>query len=188
MASIRTFIAIEIPSNIQRKIEVFQSILRDIKPRGISWVKVKNIHLTLKFLGDVERSQIDAINSAVAKACEEQPAFSISVDETGFFPNHQRPRVIWIGCRDKEKQLVKLHSLIDIELAKLGFEKENRQFSPHLTIGRVKDNQGLSRVVQVVNASHFSGGLFQVQKILVLRSQLHPTGSIYTPLGEIDLK
>lgn len=185
MEIVRTFIAIEIPGEIQEQIAALQTRLKHFST-GISWVKSRNIHLTLKFLGDIPTNQVEAVTRAVARAGELVAPVSIRIQGTGFFPGSKHPKVIWVGCQSSEA-LTQLYSGIDQNLAELGFEKETRRFSPHLTIARVKFANKLDSLVDAVEATRFDGGEFQAKEVIVMKSQLHPAGSIYTPLAKIAL-
>lgn len=187
MEKVRTFIAIEIPSSIQQQIADLQSMLKRENAR-ISWTKSENIHLTLKFLGDVESDRIDPIPDAVLRACRNVHPFRLTVEATGFFPNRENPKVLWIGCKGDLETLFALQKDIENELAKSGFKKEKRKYSAHLTVGRVKSSFGIRPVIEKMEASLFNAGEFVVKNINVMKSVLHPQGSIYTVLSKIDLE
>ena len=186
MEKIRTFVAIEIPSEIQEKINELQIKLKPLAG-GISWVRSQNIHLTLKFLGEIDQNLLGSVISTVTQAAEGFTPFQIKILGAGFFPNAQRPRVIWVGCEETSHRLLRLQTTLENSLATIGFEKEKRKFSPHLTIGRVKYFKNIAAVVSAVKDLDFNAGEFDVRRIVVMRSQLHPGGSIYTPLGEAQL-
>lgn len=187
MKTVRSFIAIEIPSTIQKNIETYQQPLRKMGG-GVSWVKAKNIHLTLKFLGDVPETQINDISNKIFETCANVPQFKISITGTGFFPNAKRPKIVWVGCQEPSGTLTILQKAIDARLSEIGFERETRKFSPHLTIGRIKNPLGIQDMVQKVETGKFDGGEFVVREIILMQSQLHPGGSIYTPLSKINLQ
>ena len=187
MALIRTFIAIEVPRAIQDKISSLQDALK--KEGGkISWVKPENIHLTLKFLGNVEESKIDQIGEALTKAAERITPFNMIVKGTGAFPDMRRPRVIWVGVEEASGQLLNIFNEIEKELSKIGFQKEERRFSPHLTIGRVKTPSGISRLVDKLKTTDFLGGEFTAGEVVLMKSDLKPTGAVYTPLRKVKFR
>ena len=187
MNQIRAFLAIELPASIKREIQLFQNKLQE-NGQGISWVKVSNLHITLKFLGDIDWNQQQAITTILPEVCRNLLPFSISVAKTGFFPNIKRPRVLWVGCSNSKNKLVQVFTAIDSSLADIGFEPEKRLFSPHLTIGRIKQLESTALLVsQMQKNSDFSAGRFQVSEIKLIKSQLHPSGAIYTPLAEFQL-
>ena len=186
MEKIRTFIAIEIPLEIHRQIADLQASLRQENAK-IPWTKPENIHLTLKFIGDVESSQIEPISAAVRTACQTISPFQISVNEAGCFPNPNNPRVLWVGCKGESETLFTLQKNIENALSDIGFKKEKRKYSAHLTIGRVKSNFGIKPVINKMEASNFEGGSFMVKCVNIMKSVLHPHGAIYTVLSKIDL-
>ncbi|MBN2088696.1 RNA 2',3'-cyclic phosphodiesterase [candidate division KSB1 bacterium] len=187
MEQIRTFIAIEIPASIQKQIALLQNRLKSVG-EGISWVKTNNIHLTLKFLGDVPANLMQQVIEATKKACMDVKSFDLEIKGTGFFPDAKRPRVLWVGCEEKSGGLQKIHQGLDSMLSNLGFEKEMRKFSPHLTIGRVKDGRKLGDIPHLLQQSPFKTEKFLVAEVIVMKSQLHPAGSIYTPLAKIKFE
>lgn len=187
MAIIRLFIAVEIPAEIREKIAAFQDELR--KSGGkVTWVKPKNMHLTLKFLGETEESLIDEIAEKLKIAVQGKEPFKIQVKGVGAFPNFVRARVLWIAVDDGAEKLRELASEIDKQVAALGFEKEKRKYSAHLTIGRVKDSRSIDLVRNHMQENKdFSAGSFIARSIFLIKSQLTGDGPIYTILKEIKL-
>ena len=187
MEKIRTFIAIEIPLAIRTEIAKFQEQLKQ-EQAPISWVKPNNIHITIKFLGDVDENKIDDIALAIQTATTEIKPFSIEIGGAGAFPNYKKPRVIWIGAKSEHDLLKELAKQIDIQVHKLGFEKETRDFKAHLTLGRVKSLNDIDGVIsELKQRQDFSGGSFIASEIILMKSELHPAGSIYTPMRKIPL-
>lgn len=182
----RTFIAIGIPKNIKDKIGVYEEPLRKERAK-ISWIKPENIHITLKFLGEVEENKIQEIYEALKKCVSNQKPFDIEVIGTGGFPNLNRPRIIWVGLKKGSEELKTLAKSIDNELEKLGFRKEKRGFSPHLTVGRVKNIYNIHEFVEKMNSVEFKGDTFTADEILIMKSDLKPTGAVYTKLHTIKL-
>ncbi len=188
MSKIRTFIAIEIPTQIKNKIAELQESLKEIGGR-ISWTKPGNIHLTLKFLGDTDKNIIDEIGVELQQAVQNITGFKITVQGTGVFPNFKRPRVIWIGAKHEGDQLQELAANVQDCMEKFGFEKENRRFSAHLTLGRVKDTRGIEPVMdKLKNYDELEVDSFVVKEFYLIKSELHPAGAIYKPLKKIVLK
>lgn len=183
---IRTFICVEIPSSIKERIDSLQKILRQIDAQ-VSWTKPSNIHLTLKFLGGVEPSRIHRIAKAIERAASSIVPFEIEVSGAGCFPSPRSPRVLWIGLPQASEQLKQLYANIEDELAGEGFARENRKFSPHLTIGRPRDPKNSARVAEALIAAGFAPESFEATEVIVMGSQLNPTGSIYTPQAIIKL-
>lgn len=184
--AIRTFIAIEIPDSIKSRIELLQKPLRNIEAK-VSWTNPSNIHLTLKFLGDVEASRIERVSKAVERAASGIGPFQLEVGGTGSFPSPRNPRVLWIGLPDVPAALNQLHSNIEAEMELEGFPKEKRRFSPHLTIGRVRAPHNATSVAEALIESGFERESFDAKEIIVMRSDLKPTGSIYIHQAVIKL-
>jgi 2'-5' RNA ligase len=184
---IRSFVAIEIPETVRLELsENIAHLKQDVPARTVRWVRPEGIHLTLKFLGDVPFERIDQISATLESICLEHMSFSINIGEFGCFPNFHRPRVLWIGVQDLSTQLAPLQADIEDQLSKLGFEREARRFHPHLTIGRVKnvrdrvEAQRLTAVLEDVKIGDI--GQFHVNNVSLMRSDLKPTGAVYTRL------
>lgn len=184
--SIRTFICIEVPNSIKERIDKLQHTLRQ-QDAKISWVKSSNIHLTLRFLGDVSTLRIPTVGAAVERAAGRSRPVEIEVGTTGCFPSAKRPRVFWVGLTAIPESLVSLHAMIEEELAREGFPPEDRRYSPHLTIGRVRSPQNASRVAEDLIATGFERESFQANEVIVMRSDMNPAGSIYSPLFHVPL-
>jgi 2'-5' RNA ligase len=184
--SIRTFICIEVPAPITERIARLQQTLREREAK-ISWVKTSNIHLTLRFLGDVTMVRIPAVGAAVGRAALRSRPLEIEVGTTGVFPSVKRPRVFWVGLPAVPDALADLHALIEEELARDGFPPDDRGFSPHLTIGRVRSPRNASQVAEDLIAIGFERESFQAGKVIVMRSDMNPGGSIYSPLFHVPL-
>ena len=182
----RTFIAIELPERVKKRIEQAQAPLRKTKA-FVSWVKPGNIHVTLKFLGEVPEDKINDVFLATGKALEGAKKFKLRLKGMGAFPDFRRPRVIWIGAEKGEEELSCLAERVEEEMEKIGFPKENRKFSAHFTIGRVKSPKNIENLTELVKSSDFSTDEIEVNEVVVMRSQLHPAGAIYTPLKKIQL-
>ncbi len=186
MAKVRTFIAVEIGEEVRARISEFQEKLKR-EPGRVSWSKPENIHLTLKFLGEVEETEIPQIVEAVQRAIAGTASFDVKVESSGGFPSLRRPRVLWVGCRDQGGRLCQLAERIETELAKIGYPREKRKFSPHLTIGRPK-SPFVEKISQRMEQTEFVGGTMPVREVVVMKSQLHPKGAIYTPLARVALE
>ena len=187
MAQIRTFIAIEIPEDKKAEIKRLQSELRNLRG-SVRWVRPEGMHLTLKFLGDVEDSLIVKLAAEVADATGYCERFNIGITGTGAFPNFRRPRVFWIALREPTGELAQLAAKINHKLENLGFPAEKRKFSPHITLGRVKDPHGVQSLSEYLQSISFDAGEFEAKEIIIMKSQLKPTGAEYTPLHRIALE
>lgn len=182
---IRTFIAIEIPAAVQNRIAELQDTLGEEGQR-ISWIKPRNIHLTLKFLGDTPEKQIEAIGSALERTLARSGQFEFAVRGLSAFPNLRRARVLWVGVEKSGDEFARLAKNINDELIQFGFAEENRKFTPHLTLGRVK-SQLSQTFITAFKGIEFVGGKVVAQEVTVMRSDLRPAGAVYTPLKRMAL-
>ena len=185
--TIRTFICVEVPESIRERIRSLQQEMREVGAQ-VGWVKPSNIHLTIKFLGDVPASKAELIRLAVERAASPIHRFEIEVGGAGCFPTPRNPRVLWVGLTAIPESLKQLHAAIEDEIAREGFPREPKRFSPHLTIGRVRDPRGAGRVAEDLIERGFAPEAFQSREVIVMRSDLSPKGSIYTPLAAIPLR
>lgn len=185
--AVRTFVCVEVPASVKARIEELQRRLR--RPEvPISWVKPANIHLTLKFLGDVEAEKLDRVRQAAERACESTSPFDITVAGAGCFPAAKNPRVLWVGLKELPAELRRLHANIEAELEREGFAREAKRFAPHLTIARVRDPFKARQTVEDLLAAGFAAETFRAREVIVMRSDLNPAGSIYTPQAVVELK
>ena len=184
---VRTFIALETPENLRHQIRMLQSQLRGISGARISWVRSEGIHLTLKFLGDVERTELIGIEKALTDVAGGHSPVDLTSTMFGGFPNLRRPRVLWLGL-DGGEQLINLQKDIDSSLTDFGFEREGKRYHPHLTIGRVKSIELDSRLIQCFRDSVLQPYNWTADSIRLMSSVLKPTGAEYGILADITLK
>lgn len=184
--AVRTFICIEVPETIKSRIERLQQELRSSDVQ-VSWTRPAKIHLTIKFLGDVEAARLPAASEAVERAAGSASEFEIEVSGAGCFPSPRNPRVLWVGLTSVPATLKQLHRSVEDELAREGFPREQKRFSPHLTIGRVRSPHGAVALAEKLIATGFEPERFRVSEIIVMRSDMKPTGSVYTPQATIKL-
>jgi 2'-5' RNA ligase len=189
MAVIRAFIAIELPAEVQQGLDqVMRQIrqhLQTLPGSAVRWVPAGNIHLTLKFLGDVSLANLDLLKEMLLTEVKAHPSFEFSVGGVGAFPNAKSPRVVWVGVQ-APPELLTLQSAIESKMEKLGYSREERLFSPHLTLGRVSRNTNnpeyhqIGEALQAVKVGFL--GLVCAQGVSLFKSDLRPTGSVYTCL------
>ena len=186
---VRAFIAIELPVFIQEAIEHYiQDLSKSELPSEIiRWIPVKNIHLTLHFLGDIHEDRVDAIQRVLKQAAEGTAVFDLTIRGLGCFPRPQKPRVIWLGIEEQGEQLKHLHNKLETLLSGINFKTEARRFHPHLTLGRVKKS---ARSDQISTLAHQLDlikqpqiGVFHVEAVHLIRSELRPQGAIYSHLA-----
>ncbi|RAP45964.1 MAG: 2'-5' RNA ligase [Methanosphaera sp. rholeuAM6] len=183
----RTFLAIELEQHIKDKINETQEIIRDCDSSKIKYVESENMHLTLKFFGEIDDATLEKIAYIVANSLENYDKYSLKVVNVGAFPNIYRPRVIWTGIKDKNNVTVKLIKELDNKFNKIGFKKE-KDYVPHITIGRVKnidDKEKLSQTLKKLSRQYH--GKMEVKKICIKSSTLTPDGPIYENIREFDL-
>ena len=184
---IRSFLAIELPKLILKKIEEVQRDLRSTRA-DVRWVNPEKIHLTLKFFGNIEESRIDPIFKSIEEPIRNTPPYSIEVKGVGAFPQLRNPRVIWIGLVNGKEILTSFQKQIETQLEKIGFQTENRPFHPHLTLGRMKSSRGKEEMVERMEKHREEEfGDFQVERVILFKSDLKPSGPVYTLLREMKL-
>ncbi len=177
----RCFIAIDLPEAIKESIGNLIKELRQA-PEDVKWVAPENMHLTLKFLGEVEEKRIGEIKRRLALLCERHRTFSLSLRGTGAFPGLKYPRVLWVGI-DAPEELTHIFQDIEASLSEMGFEKETRRFSPHLTLGRVRDARTIDLTIKGLSTFKESFfGTIEVHDIVLMQSTLKPTGPEYSKL------
>ncbi len=189
--SLRTFIAVDIPSPLQKIIQQKTDALRTTLGTSlVRWVNADNIHLTLKFLGDISPAQVDGLTQMLRTQADLVNVFDLQIGGFGAFPNFKRPRVLFIGIQ-APTELEALYNGIESACTKLGYESESRGFSPHLTIGRVREGLSatdLQKIHQTVEASKVDLlGTARVDSVHLYKSDLKPTGSVYTKLFSAPL-
>jgi 2'-5' RNA ligase len=185
--TLRTFIAIEIPENITSGIRELQQSLIDYGV-DIRWIRPENIHLTLKFLGDVKAADIDRISGTISKTADGVASISLKAKGIGIFPGIKRPRVLWIGLKGQLELLMKLQKSLDENLRDIGFPLEKRPFNGHLTIGRIKAKADTKKFGDALLAfSDFESETFTADKIILFKSELKPSGAVYTNLVSASL-
>lgn len=190
MLTIRTFIAVELPTVVQCGLAQLQEQFKRERP-PVRWVAPEKVHVTLAFLGEIPPERVEVAGECAARAAADVAPFEIEAIGAGVFPDRRRPRVIWVGMAGEMEALRLLHTRLEDDLAAHGFPKEGRPFSPHLTLGRVRrqaipsEARALGQAVTALTVP--SLGRWQVEHITVIRSDLKPEGPVYTPLRVIML-
>ena len=186
MSLLRAFLAAELPAPLQDNIQTATSSLRKtLGDELVRWVPIHNVHLTLKFLGDVSPSSLDLIKQMLTTEASQVQSFEVQIEGLGSYPGPRRPRVLWVGLIAPAALAALQHS-IEAASSRLGFESEDREYSPHLTIGRVRQNISASEQQKIRTALEDARvgnlGFAQVDAVHLFKSDLQPTGSIYTKL------
>lgn len=187
MEKIRTFVAIKLTPEI---ISNIGGVQEELKRSGaeVKWVKPESIHLTLKFLGHITPEELEKVKITTRETMKPFAPFEMSVASLGAFPKMNYPRVIWMGIDKGKEELKRIAFSIEENLAKIGFDREKREFSPHLTLGRVKSSKGREGLVEAFTKLKASNlGSIRVNRISIMESKLRPGGPIYAALEEIAL-
>ena len=186
METIRTFVAIEIPDAIKNQVEVLENQFKKIRT-DIKWIHPQNIHITLKFLGNTSINRLEEIYDGLQEAVDSIRPFQLKLQQVGAFPDLNRPRVFWINIDQGREALMTLQKRIEEILYVRRFVREERPFSPHLTIGRVRSPRGLRTLTDQVRNITFNAQTFLVDRVVVVKSDLQSTGPIYTVLNHTNL-
>jgi 2'-5' RNA ligase len=185
MSLLRAFIAIEIPLEIKKEIAAEVANLHNGTGRAVRWVAPENIHLTLKFLGEISPASVELLSQALQAECDQHIPFDITVSGLGCFPNSHRPRIIWIGL-SIPPELNRLQHKLETATTRMGYTAEDKPFSPHLTVGRVREQATpaeLNAIHSTLDKLHVGSlGTFTAQSVHLFKSELKPAGPVYTSL------
>ncbi len=182
----RAFIAVDLPESVHSFLSQAQEALKLYGFR-VKWVRPQNIHLTLKFLGNTDGADIDKIVAAMALATKDCAVVSLAAKGIGVFPDIRRPRVIWAGLSGQLEILQDIQQTLDGHLADLGFPKETRGFKAHLTLGRVKGKIACDRLkAAIVKLKGIESKSFVVNRIILFKSELRPSGAVYTQVQGVN--
>lgn len=188
MSRLRAFIAVELSPDVRGRAK---KLIRALSQTGadVKWVDPQNLHLTLKFLGDVETNDTPELCRAVAAAANQCTAFDFTCLGVGAFPRPERPRTIWLGVDEGAEEFAKLAEVLDEELAAIGYPREPRRFVPHITLGRARDDgEGFEALAEAIAAeAEFAGGASDVSEVTVFSSSLGRSGPSYEALSHIPL-
>lgn len=189
---LRLFVAVELPDGAKAELEVAQKRVRSLAPAdAVKWVAAGGIHLTLKFLGSVLTSRVSAIDAALAVAAGKARACEVALADMGVFPNPRRPRVLWMGLSGNLEHLTAMQREVEEALAIAGFEREQRAFTPHLTLGRVRDTvlpaQAAAVGESVMSVQAPPPVVVPVRSFSLMRSELRREGARYTKMREFAL-
>ena len=188
MAALRLFIALDLPQSLCQSLAGLGRQMGQMG-LGLRWVKQDAMHLTLRFLGDVEHERLPAIKGAMEKAAGATEAFWLEARGLGAFPGSSNARVVWAGVHGGVQALCSLAASLEDALEEAGFERENRPFKAHLTIGRAKSRPDPRILAQAIaELGHYCLEPFPVDKVLLFQSELKPLGPVYTALHRAKLK
>ncbi len=187
---LRLFVAVELGEEALSALGRVQAELRERRLEGLRWVRPEGIHLTLKFLGEVPPSAVGGIEEALGRAVQGVPPHQLSLGALGKFGSRLSPRVLWVDIRGDVDTLIGLQQRVEAALVPLGFPREQRAFSPHLTLARVRPEsarQAAGPLEQAVASVHPLAAEIDVREVSLMRSQLNPGGAVYTCLKSFPL-
>ncbi|HEX2931958.1 MAG TPA: RNA 2',3'-cyclic phosphodiesterase [Candidatus Binatia bacterium] len=185
----RVFCAIELPEATRvRLMEHIAKLRTQLPETRASWSRESNIHLTLKFIGELSRGLVPKFESAISRAVLGKAPFPILISGNGAFPNRRDPRVIWIGIQDPNEALGELQLRLEAESEREGFPKEKRRFHPHLTLARLRHSEGARDLAQAHEALTFPAEEIIVNELVLIRSELSSSVSKYTAISRHALK
>ena len=185
----RVFCAIDLAASVRAKVIRQINRLRQAVPNAqASWSREENIHLTVKFLGEIQTSRLSDLSHAVARAVAHFSPFQITLEGSGVFPKHGTPRVLWIGVRDESGKFAEFHTRLEEACAREGFAREERPFHPHLSIARLRKPQGARALAAAHKEMLFEPADVAVAELLVIRSELSNAGSRYTVISRHRLE
>ncbi len=185
----RVFCAIDLEVSVRANLMRQINRLRQAVPHArASWSREENIHLTLKFLGEVQTSRLGDLSKAAAHSAADFSPFEVILEDTGVFPKHGAPRVLWIGVKDESGKLVELQTRLEEECAGEGFAREERPFHPHLTIARLRNPHGARELAAAHKEMRFEPTEVAVAELLVIRSEPSGAGSRYTVISRHRLE
>jgi len=181
----RIFVAVDLSQETRSRAAAYiETLRREFRDLRVGWERAEKLHLTLKFLGDCEASQVVDLEKAVAEISRKISNFTIRIAETGVFPNARQPRVLWLGVRDAGGGLKKINELLESKSEQLGLARENRRFVPHLTIGRVREPNRARKLAEKHLENKFESVETTVSDLVIYESRLLPSGSVYTVVSK----
>ena len=187
----RTFIAVDFPPYMLKKIAEITAFFRTLTPeKHLKWVETDNLHLTIKFLGEIEEYKTAQVKHTLSQALKDQNCFDIEINGLGMYPSKNNPRVIWLGITGANP-LTEIFKVLNLELTALDITPERRAFSPHLTIARIRRHTDHKQALQIGEIlSEYkveSLGVITIEQVHLYQSVLTPSGPIYTLLHSVDL-
>jgi len=197
---IRTFVAIELDEEIRKAIagtqrQVQEQLMKQLRHTAsdvrVQWVRPDSIHLTLKFLGDIDEARVEDIRAALLSAVGRQSRLAVEVGGLGVFPDLRLPRVLWVGLSGQVDALMRVAAEVEAALTGVGFPPESRPLSPHLTLARIKERSrevGKGLADSGLMTQPFRVGSLAVKTVCLMKSDLKPSGAVYSRLVEVPLK
>jgi len=189
---VRIFCAVELPEDVRARVAAHVALLREATARAalkISWERPEKLHLTLKFLGEVEIGRVEALTRAATRAAGVGGKFELTLREAGTFPPRGNARVLWLGLHDETGRLAQLQERLEAECERENFPREARAFRPHITVARIRmPNAAARQLATLHRETNFAPASFDVTEFVVMQSELGAGGSRYTPLSRHELQ
>lgn len=183
----RLFIAFEMPDEVKKNVVELINELKKVEA-SIKWVEEKNLHITLKFLGWVEDKDLEKLIEMVSRSVENFKSFKVDFKGMGTFPEGKAPRVVWVGATEGAEVLGKIAESLENNLSQAGFRSEKRGFTPHLTIGRIKDKKGVDELkLKMAAIKNTEFGEAMIDRLFIMKSTLTSKGPIYEKIKEVTL-
>ncbi len=189
--TIRTFIAVELDDAVRKQIAQTQDELKSVGAQ-VKWVEPTNVHLTLKFIGDIPPEQVSEVTGILTECCKDVKRFALTVKGVGAFPSASRPQVVWVGAEPTDAEsgdsLNRLVAALEEWLETIGIPREGRPFTPHLTVGRTKGPKGNDRLANAIGKmTDRLFGEMLAEEVVLMQSTLSPEGPTYAPLQRVAL-
>lgn len=184
---VRCFFALPLPEALHEEIGRLQACLRETGA-DVKWVRPSSVHLTLKFLGNVAEDMVRPLAEAAAGAASAHPGLTLTVSKTGVFPGRNKARVVWLGLGGDVEDLAGLQKDVERAVEAFGFPPEKRAFKAHLTLGRIRSGRGRSELLNELDRLEPRPLDFTAQEVILYKSDLRPTGAVYTPLHRLPLE
>jgi 2'-5' RNA ligase len=182
---IRCFVALELPLEIQSELSQAAAKLKAAQA-DVKWVEPENVHLTVKFLGEIPHNKVLQIGMALS-ALGQRRAIASRLAGLGAFPVLNKPRVVWAGLDEGLEELGEIQKVVEDRMAELGFQREERGFLPHLTLGRVRSNRNAAELSRLITDTRPRPLEFAFRSLTLMKSTLAPGGSVYQPLQTVSL-
>ena len=183
---IRTFIALDIPETVAKVALSLQSSVK-VNPKAVRWERKENIHITLRYIGPTAPREVEKINRLLSEIVGQNSDLSLNISGTGCFPKKERPRILWLGVDGDVVELKLLVEMINSEMDQLGYPQEERNYSPHISIGRIRYPQMITPDVTDFLSAEYEPIFWNIPKINYYQSELLPSGAIYSILGTHNL-
>ncbi len=183
-ASVRAFLAVELPPEVREQVVQAAADLRRLAPERVRWVPEENLHLTLKFLGEIPSDRLPKLISQVERKLASVAVFEAELGGFGAFPSAKRARILWLGVTAGGAQLARVARKLDAAAAQVGVARERRPYSAHLTLGRLREPDG----VEVLRAEPPKRLPFRVEEVVLYESRLSSTGAVYVPLARLPFR